>query len=47
MTREQVQAVLNVVKGPKGQQVKAEDLYDNSFVQKLDASGFINSLYAR
>jgi ABC-type nitrate/sulfonate/bicarbonate transport system substrate-binding protein len=47
MAREAVQAVLDVVKSPKGQQVKPEDFYDNSFIQKLDASGFINSLYAR
>jgi ABC-type nitrate/sulfonate/bicarbonate transport system substrate-binding protein len=47
MTREEVKAVLDVAKSPKAQQVKPEDFYDNSFVQKLDASGFINSLYAR
>ena len=47
MTKDAVQAVLDVVKSPKGQQVKPEDFYDNSFIQKLDASGFINSLYAR
>jgi ABC-type nitrate/sulfonate/bicarbonate transport system substrate-binding protein len=47
MTREQVRAVLEVAKSPKAQQVKPEDFYDNSFLQKLDASGFINSLYAR
>jgi ABC-type nitrate/sulfonate/bicarbonate transport system substrate-binding protein len=47
MTKDEVQAVLDVVKSPKGQQVKPEDFYDNSFIQKLDASGFINSLYAR
>jgi len=38
---------LGVVKSPKAQHVKPEDFYDNSFIQKLDASGFINSLYAR
>jgi hypothetical protein len=47
MTRDEVQAVLDVVKNPKGQQVKPEDFYDNSFIQRLDASGFINSLDAR
>jgi ABC-type nitrate/sulfonate/bicarbonate transport system substrate-binding protein len=47
MTREEVRAVLEVAKSPKAQQVKPEDFYDNSFLQKLDASGFINSLYAR
>lgn len=47
MTKEAVQAVLDASKNPKAQQVKPEDFYDNSFVQKLEASGFINSLYAR
>jgi hypothetical protein len=47
MTKDQVRAVLEVVKSPKAQQVKPEDFYDNSFMQKLDASGFINSLYPR
>ena len=47
MTKEAVQAVLDVAKNPKAQQMKPEDLFDNSFLQKLDASGFINSLYTR
>jgi ABC-type nitrate/sulfonate/bicarbonate transport system substrate-binding protein len=47
ITREEVQAVLDVVKSPKAAQMKPEDFFDNSFVQKLDASGFVNSLYAR
>ena len=47
MTKSEVQAVLDVVKSPKGAQAKPETLFDNSFVQKLDASGFINSLYER
>jgi ABC-type nitrate/sulfonate/bicarbonate transport system substrate-binding protein len=47
MTKQEVQAVLEVVKSPKGVQAKPEIFYDNSFVQKIDASGFINSLYAR
>jgi ABC-type nitrate/sulfonate/bicarbonate transport system substrate-binding protein len=47
MTKEEVQAVLEVAKSPKAAQVKPEDFFDNSFLQKLEASGFINSLYAR
>jgi ABC-type nitrate/sulfonate/bicarbonate transport system substrate-binding protein len=47
MTKEQVKAVLDVAKSPKAQQAKPEDFFDNSFLQKLEASGFINSLYAR
>jgi NitT/TauT family transport system substrate-binding protein len=47
MTKEAVQAVLDVAKSPKAQQMKPEEFSDNSFLQKLDASGFINSLYTR
>ena len=47
MTKEEVQAVLEVAKSPKAAQAKPEDFFDNSFLQKLEASGFINSLYAR
>src|SRR5262245_57689743 len=47
MTKEEVQAVLEVAKSPRAAQVKPEDFFDNSFVQKLEATGFINSLYAR
>jgi ABC-type nitrate/sulfonate/bicarbonate transport system substrate-binding protein len=47
MTKEAVQAVLEVAKSPKAAQAKPEDFFDNSFLQKLQASGFINSLYAR
>jgi hypothetical protein len=35
------------VKSPKGIQAKPEAFFDNSFLQKVEASGFINSLYAR
>jgi NitT/TauT family transport system substrate-binding protein len=47
MTKEAVQAVLDVAKNPRAQQMKPEEFFDNSFLQKLDASGFIDSLYAR
>jgi ABC-type nitrate/sulfonate/bicarbonate transport system substrate-binding protein len=47
MTKEAVQAVLDVAKGPRAQQMKPEEFFDNSFLQKLDASGFIDSLYTR
>ena len=47
MTKLEVQAVLDVVKSPKGTQAKPEAFYDNSFLQKVEASGFINSLYVR
>jgi len=47
MSKVEVQAVLEVVKNPKGDQAKPEDFFDNSFLQKLDFSGYINSLYKR
>lgn len=47
MTKLEVQAVLDIVKNPKGTVVKVDDFFDNSFLQKLEFSGFINSLYAR
>lgn len=47
MTKEAVQAVLDVAKSPKAQQMKPEDFFDNSFLQKLEDSGFINALYTR
>ena len=47
MSKAEVQAVLEVVKNPKGDQAKPEDFFDNSFLQKLDFSGYINSLYQR
>ena len=47
MSKAEIQAVLEVVKNPKGDQAKPEDFFDNSFLQKLDFSGYINSLYKR
>ncbi len=47
MTKPEVQAVLDAVRNPKGTQVKPEEFFDNSFLQKIDNSGFINALYAR
>ena len=47
VTRQEVQAVLDVVKSSKPVQAKPEAFYDNSFVQKIETSGFINALYAR
>jgi hypothetical protein len=47
MTKEEVRAILEVAKSPKAPQVKPEDFYDNSFLQKLEVSDFINSLYPR
>jgi hypothetical protein len=45
MTKDEVQAVLDVMKSPKAAQMKPDDFFDNSLLQKLETSGFINSLY--
>jgi|GEM_PF-3448450 len=47
MTKQEVQAVLEVVKSPKGVRAKPEVFYDHSFVQKIEASGFIDGLYKK
>ena len=47
MTAAQGKAVLDVAKSPRAKQAKPEDFFDNSFVQKIQASGFIDSLYAK
>ena len=46
MTKDEVQAVLEVMKNPKAAQMKPDDFFDNSLLQKLEVSGFINALYA-
>jgi NitT/TauT family transport system substrate-binding protein len=45
VTIQEVQAVLDVAKTPKAKQVKPEDFFDNSIVQEIAKSGFIDSLY--
>ena len=47
LTSAEVKAVLDVAKSPRARQSRAEDFYDNSFVQKIQNSGFIESLYTR
>ena len=47
MTAAEVKAVLDVAKSPKAKQSTPEDFFDNSLVQKIQASGFIDSLYSR
>ena len=44
MTAGEVKAVLDVVKSPKAKQMKPEDFFDNSILQKIQASGFIDNL---
>jgi len=47
VAKEEGRAVLEVAKGPKAAQAKPEDFFDNSLLQKVETSGFINSLYTR
>ena len=44
MTSAEVKAVLDVAKSPKAKQMKPEEFYDNSLVQKIQASGFIDAV---
>ena len=44
MTAAEVQAVLDVAKSPKAKQMKPTDFFDNSLVQKIQASGFIDAV---
>lgn len=44
MTAAEVQAVLDVAKSPKAKSMKAQDFFDNSIVQKIQASGFIEQV---
>lgn len=44
ITSAEVKAVLDVVKSPKAKQMKPEDFFDNSLVEKIQASGFIEAV---
>ena len=43
----EVKAVLDVAKSPKAKQMKPEEFFDNSLVQKIQASGFIDQVNKR
>jgi NitT/TauT family transport system substrate-binding protein len=47
MTAAEVKAVLEVSKSPKAKQMKPEEFFDNSIVQKIQASGFIEQVNKR
>lgn len=47
MTAAEVQAVLDVSKSPKAKTMKAQDFFDNSIVQKIQASGFVEQVNKR
>ena len=42
-----VKAVLDVAKSPKAKQMKPEEFFDNSLVQKIQASGFVEQVNKR
>jgi NitT/TauT family transport system substrate-binding protein len=44
MTAAEVKAVLDVAKSPRAKQMKPEEFFDNSLVQKIQASGFIDAV---
>jgi NitT/TauT family transport system substrate-binding protein len=44
MTAAEIQAVLDVSKSPKAKTMKPQEFYDNSIIQKLQASGFIDQV---
>ena len=44
MTAAEVQAVLDAAKSPKAKSLKPQDFFDNSIVQKIQASGFIDQV---
>lgn len=47
MTAAEVKAVLDVAKSAKAKTMKPEEFYDNSLVQKIQASGFIDTVNKR
>jgi len=47
MTAAEVKAVLDVAKSPKAKQMKPEEFFDNSLVQKIQASGFVEQVNKR
>ncbi|HLN87795.1 MAG TPA: hypothetical protein VK200_15060, partial [Candidatus Limnocylindrales bacterium] len=44
MTAAEVQAVLDVAKSPKAKSMKPQEFFDNSIVQKIQATGFIEQV---
>jgi NitT/TauT family transport system substrate-binding protein len=47
MTAAEVQAVLDVAKSPRAKTMKPQEFFDNSIVQKIQASGFIEQVNKR
>ena len=47
LDNKKVKAVLGVAKSPKAKQMKPDEFFDNSIVQKIQASGFIEQVNKR
>jgi NitT/TauT family transport system substrate-binding protein len=47
MTAAEIQAVLDVAKSPKAKTMKPQEFFDNSIVQKIQGSGFIEQVNKR
>jgi ABC-type nitrate/sulfonate/bicarbonate transport system substrate-binding protein len=47
MTSVEIKAVLEVAKSPKAKTTRPEEFYDNSIVQKIQASGFVEQVNRR
>jgi ABC-type nitrate/sulfonate/bicarbonate transport system substrate-binding protein len=47
MTAAEVKAVLDASKSPRAKQMKPEEFFDNSLVQKIQTSGFVDSVNKR
>ena len=47
MTAAEVKGVLDVAKSPRAKQTRPEEFFDNSLVQKIQNSGFTDSLYGK
>jgi len=47
MTAAEVQAVLDVAKSPKAKSMKPQEFFDNSIVQKIQATGFVDQVNKR
>ena len=47
MTAAEVKGVLDVAKSLRAKQTRPEEFFDNSLVQKIQSSGFTDSLYGK
>jgi hypothetical protein len=45
VSAEGLQAVLDLIENPRAREVRPEQFMDNSYLQELEASGFVRRLY--